>query len=115
MRAAQVGLVVTVIPTSIAALFFGGSGWRSPAAKIRDHFDYLTIDPAGVNAFVRDMRLHRGWAATYLAWPPDAYTTYLLSTDFFRREAGSVDPIHYVGFYDPYVTPCNNPCARFDA
>jgi hypothetical protein len=39
---------------------------------------------------------------------------FLLSTDFFRFDADERRRVSYVGYYDPAVTPCNNPLARFD-
>ena len=40
-------------------------------------------------------------------------STFLLSTDFFRKGGGASKEINYLQFYDPYTMPCANPFAKF--
>lgn len=35
--------------------------------------------------------------------------TFLLSTDFFMNKMDESKKLKYVGFYDPYLRPCQNP------
>ena len=42
----------------------------------------------------------------------DVVGKFLLSTDFFWRGADESREIVYVGYYDPYGRPCQNPFAR---
>lgn len=86
---------------------------RSPEQRLRAHFDYLDLDAAGVERYFADYERNRPGFSRRLPLPPDACTRYLLSTDFFRHGADESRRIHYVGFYDPDVTPCNNPFATF--
>jgi hypothetical protein len=77
-------------------------------------FPYLDIDPAALEAFEADYRRRTGRALTRGAWSERVKLQFLLSTDFFRFDADERRRISYVGYYDPAVTPCNNPLARFD-
>jgi hypothetical protein len=86
----------------------------SPEQRLRAHFHYLDLEPAGVEQYFADFRRYRPAFSRRLPLAPDVYTDYLLSTDFFRQGADESRRVHYVGFYDPSVTPCNNPLARFD-
>ena len=87
---------------------------RSPEARLTAHFDYLNLDPAGVGQFFSDYERFRPNFRRRSPLPPDVYMTYLLSTDFFRDRADESRPVKYVLFYDPDVTACYNPLARFD-
>jgi hypothetical protein len=87
---------------------------RSPEERLRAHFSYLNLDPAGVVQYFADHQRYRPTFSRRLPLAPDVYTNYLLSTDFFRHGADESTIVRYVGFYDPSVTPCNNPLARFD-
>jgi hypothetical protein len=88
---------------------------RTPEQRLHDHFSYLDLDPAGVAQYFVDYERYRAPFHRRSPLPPDACMRYLLSTDFFRHDANASRQIRYVGFYDPDVTPCNNPLARFDA
>lgn len=87
---------------------------RSPEERLVAHFGYLKLDPAGVGQYFADCQQHWPDFSRRVPLAPDVYTGYLLSTDFFRHGADEARLIQYVGFYDPGVTPCNNPLARFD-
>jgi hypothetical protein len=87
---------------------------QSPDERLRSHFSYLTLDNAGVEQFFTDHRRFRGDLPRHARLPSDAYTRYLLSTDFFRHRADESQIVRYVGFYDPDNTPCGNPLAEFD-
>ena len=86
---------------------------RSPATRLRAHFNYLDLDPAGVDRYFADYQRYQRGFSPYLPLASDVYTRYLLSTDFFQHGADESRRIHYVGLYDPSVTPCGNPLARF--
>jgi len=87
---------------------------RGRAVRIHYFFSYLSLEPAGVARFVDDWERHVGALPRAGAWPSEVYLRYLLSTDFFRHNADESRLIQYVGFCDPYATPCSNPLAVFD-
>lgn len=87
---------------------------QSPEQRLCAHFDYLDLDSAGVEQYFADYQRSRPMFSRRLPLSQDVHTRYLLSTDFFRHGADESRRIHYVGFYDPYVTPCNNPLAGFE-
>jgi hypothetical protein len=87
---------------------------RSPEERLRAHFSYLNLDPAGVAQYFADYARYRPAFSRHRPLGPDVHTDFLLSTDFFRNGADESRLIRYVGFYDPAVTACNNPLARFD-
>jgi hypothetical protein len=87
---------------------------RSPEARLRAHFDYLNIDLAGVSQFFSEYERTRPNFSRRSPLPQDVYTRFLLSTDFFQRGAQESRLVRYVLFYDPGLTPCYNPLARFD-
>lgn len=87
-----------------------------PAERLVRHFDYLTLDPAGVTRFVADFQEHFG-AVTPQAVAANRifYTKYLMSTDFFLNGADESRVVRYVMLHDPYVSPCWNPFGSPDA
>jgi hypothetical protein len=85
-------------------------GRREPPLPLAD----LDFDPAAVDAFEADYERHFGPLPDRELWSADVQTRFLLSTDFFRFDADASRRISYVGLYEPSVTPCNNPLARFD-
>jgi len=87
---------------------------RSPEARLRAHFDYLNLDAEGVREFFADYERYRSTFRRRSPFPPDVYTTYLMSTNFFQEGADESRLVRYVLFSDPYLTPCYNPLARFD-
>jgi hypothetical protein len=87
---------------------------RSPEARLRAHFEYLNLDGEGVRAFFTDYERYRSNFRHRSPLLPDVYTTYLMSTDFFQRGGDESRLVRYVLFYDPELTPCYNPLARFD-
>lgn len=81
------------------------------ALAITRHYDYLRLDPDGVERFVRDYadwRSADGSAESI----EDVLSRFLLSTDFFLHDADESRPIRYLRLYDPYLSPCNNPFVR---
>lgn len=80
--------------------------------RIAQRFDYLQLDRAGVQAFVRDYEKHIGELNALSPRDKDLFERFLMSTDFFQHGADESRPVRYVAFYDPYVTPCWNPCAK---
>ena len=77
-------------------------------------FPDLQIDPAAIRAFERDYRTHRKRVLAADGWTDAVRAQFLLSTDFFRFDGDESRRITYVGYYDPAVTPCNNPLARLE-
>ncbi len=83
------------------------------ARRIHEHFSELTLDTAGVDAFVEDYRA-LGFESLSTRDNSDFYLTYLASTDYFDETRVADAPLAYVAFFHPYVSPCRNPFARFD-
>ena len=83
-----------------------------PAESIRRQFSDLTIDEAGLHRFLEDYEKHVG--PVKLSNPTAnrvLFSKFLLSTDYYRNGADPKKPVHYVAFFDPYVSPCWNPFA----
>lgn len=81
--------------------------------RIRKHFADLTIDEAGLQRFVRDYEKHFGPLNFYsVRTNGRLFSTFLLSSDYYRNGADPEKVVHYVAFYDPYVSPCWNPFIR---
>jgi hypothetical protein len=91
-----------------------GAFLQSPEQRLRAHFDYLELDVEGVRRYFADCGRYRHGFSRRLPLAPEVYTNYLLSTDFFRHGGDASRRVRYVGYYDPAVTPCNNPLASFD-
>ena len=97
---------------------------QAAAGIITREFDYLELDPKGVARFVDD----------YLNDPLSGYTPakvkayyalrtgadqstmvadltrkYLLSSDYFLNKMDEGKTVQYLGFYNPYRSPCANP------
>jgi len=77
-------------------------------------FPYLKLRVGTVKAFEADYQRNVGRALPRDRWPDQVQAQFLLSTDFFRFDADETRVIAYVGFYEPTITPSNNPLARFD-
>ena len=77
--------------------------------RIRSHFDYLKIDEDGLTAYAARHRELFGEGSD-VQRDPMFYERFLLSTDFFQNGADESRFIRYASFYDPYVSPCWNPC-----
>jgi hypothetical protein len=77
-------------------------------------FPYLKLRVGTVEAFEADYRRHLGLELARDQWPKPIQAQFLLSTDFFRFDADETRVVAYVGFYEPTITPSNNPLARFD-
>ena len=134
---------------SIAAGVTGLVAWRYLASSeegaivdiVHKRLDYLTLDPAGVNAFARDLvkrKIISGTKLRVIDMAGPVYTglsshigenalahnfkhgeerivsMYMLSTDFFRNGSDVSKVVKYVEFYDPFVNihPCSTPFAR---
>ena len=77
--------------------------------RIRSHYDYLTIDEEGLATYASRHRELFGEGSD-VKRDPTFYERFLLSTDFFQNGADESRLVRYVSFYDPYVSPCWNPC-----
>jgi hypothetical protein len=86
----------------------------TPQQRLRAHFRYLDLDSGGVDQYFADYQRFQGKLSRRSPLPAEVFTHYLLSTDFFRYGADETRRVRYVGFYDPYTTPCNNPLAGVD-
>lgn len=106
------------------------------ADLLRRQLDYLRLDPAGVEAFARDLvargdiaptklRLLSATGMARLATASEVagshalhqgaeriVTYYLLSSDFFVNGADEARTVHYLGFYDAFRRACLNPFAH---
>ncbi len=81
-----------------------------PAERVVKHFDYLTLDPDGVNRFVADYeRVFGELAPRNLAANRLFYTKFLMSTDFFLNGADESRLVKYVALHHPYENPCWSP------
>jgi hypothetical protein len=87
---------------------------HSPQERLRAHFHYLDLDPPSIAQFFADLRRYRPDLSPRRPLGPSVHNLFLLSTDFFRHGCDEAQRVHYVGFYDPAITPCNNPLATFD-
>jgi hypothetical protein len=87
----------------------------SPERRLRAHFRYLDLDPVGVERYFQDCLRYRQDFSRRMPLRDEHYTRYLLSSDFFRHDANESRRIQYVRFYDPSMSACGNPLARFDA
>ena len=97
------------------------------AGIIHQEFHFLKLDPRGVRQFVADyFRLTAANKQSYMNLKTKAYylfkidsarsqlvrtltTLYLLSTDFFQNRMDERREVKYLGWYNPYKTPCANP------
>ena len=86
-------------------------GYVPMERRIHEAFPALELDPEGVRAFVRDYEAWRGEESRTSWIDPSIPLLYLLSTDHFASDSRAGVPIRYVRLYDPYVSPCWNPCA----
>ena len=77
--------------------------------QLRKKFDYLSIDDAVIEAYVRDRRRTTGGRRLVSS---KEYQRFLLSTDFFQNGADESRPLRYVSLFDAYASPCYQPLAR---
>jgi hypothetical protein len=117
------GTLAAIVGAPIVALRY----WRrpeTPTAPARparnrgpqpEFFPYLKFAAGVVEAFEADYRRYVGQLPERARWPNQVRGQFLLSTDFFRFNADESRVIEYVGFYEPSVTPCNNPLARLNS
>ncbi len=117
--------------TGTAAVAVLPAGWyaatsvqQAAAGIITREFDYLKLDPKGVAQFVDDYLkdplsgyTHKELKASY-ALPAvasrskmvaDLTRKYLLSSDYFLNKMDENKTVQYLGFYNPYRSPCANP------
>jgi len=88
--------------------------YLAPTERIIQHFDYLKLDEAGVRRFVSDYEKAYGKLGVKATENNRAiFGRYLLSSDFWQHGGDETRVVRYVALYDPYITPCWNPCARF--
>ncbi len=80
--------------------------------RIRSYFDYLGIDEEGLAEFARVHKSIFG-SGFDARRDPMLYERFLLSTDFFQHGGDETRTVRYVSYYDPYRSPCWNPCASF--
>jgi hypothetical protein len=126
-RAFVVGAMALLVSVMLSSLFAVKRKWGavqrrwawyrdaqfSLEDRIRGHFDYLSLDPAGVRAFAETYQKQNGPIGLFASPEPEVYERYLLSTDFFQHGADESRTPGYVTYYDPYLSPCWNPCVEW--
>lgn len=90
-----------------------GSAHLPLSGRIARHFHYLDLDPAGVETFVEHFEQHHAPIGTFSPQAEWVFEQYLMSTDFFQNGADESRTVRFVAFYDPYLSPCWNPCVRW--
>jgi hypothetical protein len=97
---------------------------EAAAGIITREFSYLKLDPKGVARFVDDYlkdplsgytpakikayyALRTGSDASMMV--ADLTRKYLLSSDYFTNKMDENRTVQYLGFYNPYRSPCANP------
>ncbi len=97
---------------------------EAAAGIITREFSYLKLDPKGVARFVDDYlkdplsgytpakikayyALRTGAAQSMMV--ADLTRKYLLSSDYFINKMDEGKTVQYLGFYNPYRSPCANP------
>lgn len=99
------------------------------AGLIKSEFNYLQLDQEGLEQFVEDylslqhhssvnkMKLRSYYLLKLNSTDSQLITkltrNYIQSTDFFRNRMNESLPVKYIGFYNPYKTPCANPFSAF--
>lgn len=106
---------------ALATLGLGGLAsvlwWRraDPALRrIKRQLSYLRLDRRGVRDFLSDYAAAYGASRAETTEDSRLALHFLVSSDFFEHGADESRTIHYVRLYDPYLSPCFNPFARFD-
>jgi hypothetical protein len=91
-------------------LYWARHAWLSPADRIRREFHYLRFEDDAPERYVREYERHRGPISSFQHPADDFFDRFLLSTDFFLNDADESRPVRFVLFFDPYISPCWNPC-----
>jgi hypothetical protein len=102
---------------------FGRVGWylarfeefgAGPVARLRRHYQWLAVSPAAFDDYAADYQRRFRPIGHFSPSPPDFYTRFLLSTNFFTNTAAATTraPVTYTTLYAPGVTPCYNPLAQ---
>lgn len=96
---------------------------RAAREIILSDLNFLKLDDKGVRDFVaayaKEKSSNYKWAvkgyqllgigSSHSGKIHQMVTSYLLSTDFFRRGMDESKVVKYVGLYDPYTRPCLHP------
>lgn len=124
VRVAALGAVAVGGVAAVGARVYGGqlAWWQRrienyaaayswaflpPAARLRRHFDYLTLAPGTIERFVREYERACGRVTVRdVAANRRFHTAFLMSTDFFRTGADPRRPARFVALHDPYRSPC---------
>ncbi|MFT5433055.1 MAG: hypothetical protein ACI9OJ_003760 [Myxococcota bacterium] len=69
----------------------------------------LPLADGAVAAFVDAYRKNLGQLVDLAAWNIPLFHRFLLSTDALTPTRPPDEPVIYVAFYDPFVSPCFNP------
>lgn len=98
---------------------------KATVGIIMKELDYLKLDKTGVEKYVEDYYklVHLNFFSQ-MKWKffyflkidaensnsiKDVVSYYLLSTDFFYNKMDESQEVKYLGFYNPYKTPCGRP------
>jgi len=120
---AGIGTGLLILPP---ALYLASpSVWKYAVKLIREELNYLKLEPAGLDEFVRDyFKTSSNNAIINLRWKTFYYLGfnkdksnqifelikfYLLSTDFFIHKMDESKMVSYLGLYSPYKSSVPNP------
>jgi hypothetical protein len=118
------GVSTTAVVALPAGWYAATSVQEAAAGIITREFGYLKLDPKGVARFVDDylkdpmsqytpakvkMYYATQTGAKQSTLVADLTRKYLLSSDYFINKMDEDKTVQYLGFYNPYRSPCANP------
>ena len=109
------GAVERAIRTRLSYLTFGQGSVEAFAAALREAYPSRSSRFSRVRAHPRKalIALLRGFMAMADIDRVEERicTEFLLSSDFFQNGADVTRPVKFIGYTDPYSSPCSNPLA----
>lgn len=111
---------------AIPVIGFGAVSTKSAIVGIiQKELSYLNLDKQGIEQYVADYLQYEG-NVPHIELKLKMYhllsvgsekssivsaliEKYLLSTDFFLKNMDESRKINYIGYYNPYKSPCSNP------
>jgi hypothetical protein len=117
---------LSVAAVAIPVVGFSIKSLHSAVSNIiYKEYNYLTLNPEGVDLYVQEYLNNNKGGHTYhmkiMAFDlfnveqenstiiSHIVQNYILSTDFFLNKMDETKVVNYIGAYDPYHTPCANP------
>lgn len=86
--------------------------WAAFKVHLRLKYDYLQLPEPTLDTFIAAHVEHVGTIPRKDNQLYELRKTFLMSTDFFLKDADTTRPLSYVAYYDPYITPCWNPLVK---